>query len=348
MTVCGALMVKDEAEVVERCLLSLMPLCDHILVMDTGSTDGTTEIVERVLHNFPHTLRLRLFTTYGDTRTALVQEASTLGDWVLMIDAHCTVSGTFTPPAEDKLLIQFIERDGDEEMMSRRALILRSSIPWRYDGGELHEYVTSDAVHTEAFYNAIEQEHHGPCGQRRDTEDDLSVLQELAEAQPKNPRWMFYVAQTLKALERTEEAIEAYYVCVQMGQPEQEWVWYSLFQAALLRDDVHALIAACELRPERAEGPYAISVHFSNAGRYDLALPFAEAAARLPEPDDTMFINRPVYAWAGLLQYSICLAANGHFSAAEAVNAEILARKIPDAVGAQVKAMAASYPHPVP
>ncbi len=44
-TIGLSMIVKDEAHVILQCLESVRPLVDYVLVVDTGSTDGTQQIV---------------------------------------------------------------------------------------------------------------------------------------------------------------------------------------------------------------------------------------------------------------------------------------------------------------
>ena len=41
----GIMRVKNEARWIDRVLASILPLCERVLVMDDGSTDGTDELV---------------------------------------------------------------------------------------------------------------------------------------------------------------------------------------------------------------------------------------------------------------------------------------------------------------
>src|SRR5262249_13667632 len=45
------MIVKDEAHVILRCLASVRPLVDYVLIEDTGSTDGTPEIIGAYLRD---------------------------------------------------------------------------------------------------------------------------------------------------------------------------------------------------------------------------------------------------------------------------------------------------------
>src|SRR3990167_6567765 len=43
--VCLNMIVKNEAHVIERCLESVLPLIDSWVILDTGSTDGTQDVI---------------------------------------------------------------------------------------------------------------------------------------------------------------------------------------------------------------------------------------------------------------------------------------------------------------
>lgn len=43
------MIVKDEAHTLSRTLLAVKPFIDRYYILDTGSTDGTPEVIKRVL-----------------------------------------------------------------------------------------------------------------------------------------------------------------------------------------------------------------------------------------------------------------------------------------------------------
>ncbi|WP_234354548.1 hypothetical protein [Streptomyces sp. NRRL WC-3618] len=52
-SLCLCKVVKNDSQVIERCLRSVRHLIDHWVVCDTGSTDGTQDLIRRTLDGIP-------------------------------------------------------------------------------------------------------------------------------------------------------------------------------------------------------------------------------------------------------------------------------------------------------
>ncbi len=83
VTVCAAILAKNEERCIARCIDSLQGAVDEIIVMDTGSTDRTLDIVA----SYPDVKLLK--TTWDDSFAAARNETipHIRSDWVLWIDA---------------------------------------------------------------------------------------------------------------------------------------------------------------------------------------------------------------------------------------------------------------------
>jgi glycosyltransferase involved in cell wall biosynthesis len=76
--ICLNMIVKDEAPVIGRCLDAALPFIDHWVIVDTGSTDGTQDLVRRHLASVPGTLAERPWRNFAHNRNealALAREA---------------------------------------------------------------------------------------------------------------------------------------------------------------------------------------------------------------------------------------------------------------------------------
>ena len=78
--VSGVVICMNEADRIERCLRSLA-FCDEIVVVDSGSTDGTREIAAR----YSDRVIVQDFLGYVKQKNFALERAS--GDWVVCLDA---------------------------------------------------------------------------------------------------------------------------------------------------------------------------------------------------------------------------------------------------------------------
>ncbi|MCG7408652.1 glycosyltransferase family 2 protein [Paenibacillus sp. ACRRX] len=80
LSVC--MIVKNEERLLPDCLLSIADVADEVIIIDTGSTDGTISIAEQyhakvALHPWSN--------HFADARNAALQQAT--GEWILSLDA---------------------------------------------------------------------------------------------------------------------------------------------------------------------------------------------------------------------------------------------------------------------
>jgi len=100
------LIVRDEQECLERCLHSLREVVEEVVVVDTGSRDGTVEIARAwadCVCSFPWA------DDFSAARNFAIEQAS--GEYLLMIDADNWITN---PEAAGGLLAAFAARHGDD------------------------------------------------------------------------------------------------------------------------------------------------------------------------------------------------------------------------------------------
>ena len=147
-TIGTAVIVKNESEVIRRCLTSLIPIVDYFLVVDTGSTDGTQqiirdfiaenglrgEVVEETWRDFAYNRSSALahLRKHRDIDYALIIDA----DDELVFDANFDPTGFKS--AMDRDLYDVEIRYGTNRY--HRPQILRNAMEFRFRG-VLHEFV---------------------------------------------------------------------------------------------------------------------------------------------------------------------------------------------------------------
>ncbi len=96
LSVC--MIVKNEEKFIEDCLKSVQPVADQMVVVDTGSTDGTIEIAKRFgaeVHSF------RWIDDFSAARNASLKYAR--GQWILWLDADERLMPESIPVLKDLL-----------------------------------------------------------------------------------------------------------------------------------------------------------------------------------------------------------------------------------------------------
>ena len=110
-----------------------------------------------------------------------------------------------------------------------------------------------------------------------------------------------------------------------MADGWQDEAWYSLYQAAVLREAMghpwgevlDDYLAAYELQPGRAEPLYRLGLHYACHGADRTALLFLGSASRIPRPGcDRLFVDADVYDYLVPFEYAAaCGRSGGHADA---------------------------------
>lgn len=82
------MMVKNEEEMLPRCLNSIKHLIDELIVVDTGSTDKTIEIAESFGAKIYHHPWENNFSKHRNQSLGYAT-----GDWIIQIDADEELNG---------------------------------------------------------------------------------------------------------------------------------------------------------------------------------------------------------------------------------------------------------------
>lgn len=359
-TIGLCMIVKNEAAVIRRCLDSVRPLVDYVLIADTGSTDDTKEIIKAYLaeHSLRGEVVSHAWKNFAHNRTEALKALRAV-DWVdyaLVIDADevFVYQDGFSPAAFkaglSHDLYDVTTRYGSN--VYQRPEIFANRLDFRYKS-ELHEYLEAPKGATRAratgFYNKP-----SPDGARSKDKDkyakDAALLRD-ALTREQDPflrsRYRFYLAQSLRDAGQIEEAIVEYQHRAGLGYWSEE-VFVSLYQAALLMerlerpvDEVLAtFLRAHDRVPNRAEALQGAARICRKAKRYEEAYYFAKRGLSLSPSPEALFVDSTTYDYGLLDELQISAYWTGRYEESLELGERLLREnKFP---GAQLERMQAN------
>ncbi|MBD0741086.1 glycosyl transferase family 2 [Streptomyces sp. CBMA152] len=316
-SICLCMIVKNEARVIERCLASVRDLIDTWVISDTGSTDGTQDLIRAALDGVPGELHEEPWVDFGHNRSLNIAHARGRADYLLLLDADLVIRQD-APLLELTADAYMLRHEGTTSYRIKR--LVRADLDWRYEG-VTHEYLTCDGSSGQQHLDALTIQDFADGGSRHDKfERDARLLGAELERDPDNARTVFYLAQTMRDMGRTEEAIALYQRRADMGGWAEE-VYCAQLQVGVLRaesDDwpgaMDALVRAWEARPQRLEACYELTSRLRTRGHHQSAHAFAVAGLDRAAPDDILFTQPWVYRWGLLFEFSITAYWTGDYA----------------------------------
>ena len=311
------MIVRNEEAIIARCLASVRPFISSWTICDTGSTDQTAERVRQELSGIPGELYGDNWVNFAHNRTLSIQRARGKADYHLLLDADMTLSvdGEFRDSLSlDAYHLRF---SGDSDYRVLR--VVSDKHEWAYSG-VTHEHIHSATASKIGTIEQVRVNHFEDGSSRKEKyQRDIALLEEALQQEPRNGRYIFYLAQSYRDLGHMRVAVRWYEKRLEVEGWEEE-TWYSLYQIARLnhlsgadwRITLPLYLQAFEMRPTRAEPLFYISRFYRAHGQFHLAYLFARRGFEITYPDDILFVERPVYESGLPMELALASAAVGN------------------------------------
>lgn len=310
------IMVKNAGPLFEQVLTENLAIVDRWTVLDTGSTDGTQDVVRRVLgaarkgelHEEP-------FINFRDSRNRCLELAGRRCKYTLMLDDTYVVRGDLRAFLNTVRGDQFatsyslLIRSDDTEYYSNRIVKTAAALRYMYT---IHEVIQQEGNTNVVIPKAAATIHdyRAPYMEKRTMERkryDIQCLEDMLREDPGNPRHMYYMAQTYNVLEDWENAAKWFRARAEAAEEgflqERIDAWFELarlYNFKLERpwpEAEAAYLKAYELDPSRPDALYFVGLHYDLVGDWERAFDYFKRGFQLGYPVGSQFSLRPTIAY---------------------------------------------------
>lgn len=324
-TISLSIIVKNEAKVIERMLSTVWSILDYYVVIDTGSTDGTQDIIRKFFDEkgIPGEVIDHPWKNFEDARNTALNAVKGKADFGFWIDAdeQLLIDPKFNV---DRFKLNLSQFDGANLKVLYggqnyyRMQFFSTKASWRWYG-PVHEVLVSDdhqrVGEAEGLVALVTPDGNSWTSetQTQKYEGHAKILLDYVENDPnKDPRWVFYLAQSYRDAnteENRKKSLEWYEKRATMANGFWEEMYFSALMAASLKgqlqypiDDVLESYRKCgKLNTHRIEHLLPLVLHYHSIKEFDIAYMYSshamKAAGKLPMPQSSLFIDNSVYMW---------------------------------------------------
>ena len=356
---------KNESHVIERMLNSAKSITDLIVVNDTGSTDGTQDIIRKFgeENNIPTYVFERPFDDFEKSRTWAMTKLSEVvaelkwdadkvhGYW-FDCDEQLVIDPTFNKNQFTADLYMINTYIG--QMKYTRNTFFKVSKPFRWYG-PVHEFIVCDDQNiTSGLATGIHVNvsMDGASWQGKISEKYLShshKLETYINENRQDPRWIFYTAQSYhdsasipdnkeENEERLRRSLRYYRERTERTDGYVEEIYYSHYRmGTIMRILEHPwnltmqqCLKAYAIDPLRGESIKTIVDYYLQMGEWHLAYLYTKFGyenfhGKNPYPKKLLFVDESLYVWKFAEAHAAACFYTGRVDEAKKTYAQILA-----------------------
>ena len=328
---------KNESHVIERMLNSNKNVLDLIVCNDTGSTDGTQDIIKKwgQDNGIPTYVFERAFDNFENSRNHAMEK---LRDVVSELGWNPDEVHGYWIDCDEQLVIQngFDKKQFKNDlymintyigsMKYTRNTFFKVSKPFRWYG-PVHEFIICENNNitsglAEGLHVNVKMDGGSWKGNIPDKyKKHAAILEDYIDNKDRNSRWVFYTAQSYhdsasipdnrpENEERLRRALKYYKERIGRSDGYEEERFYSQFRVGTIKKalefpwtEVHQeLLKAYSMDPLRAESIKAIIDYYLTVGEWNMAFLYTKFAkenfhGKNPYPTRLLFVDESLYVW---------------------------------------------------
>jgi len=321
------IMVKNGGELFQQMLVKNIDIFDRWTILDTGSTDGTQDVIKNLLVGKKNgALYEEPFINFRESRNRCLELAGTKCKYNLMLDDTYVIEGDLRSFLTEIRGDQFGDsysltvKSHDVEYISNRITKSELKLKYIYTMHEVIQNENNINVRVPENRAVINDLNNAYMQNRSDTrkEYDLKCLYEMLEEYPNEPRHLFYLAQTYKMLNNFEKAAEYYYkrafFHIEGFEQEKfdalfEFTRISIYKLKKPWREYEKYYKLCiEWQPTRPEGDYFLGINYFIDNDHFTAFKHFKKAFEIGFPYHQQYSLKPTLSFHFLPYYlsSLC------------------------------------------
>jgi len=313
------MIVKNEAHIISRSLDSTLPHVDGVVIVDTGSTDNTLEVIFNILKNYnlPSIVSEKEWVNFSVNRNqSLVLAEEMLNDkfpdkggYIYILDADDKFINYTDEPFRDLDGVHgYSLRYYHAGSIYRRTQLFPAfrNITHRWRVHEDYDYRYTKGFNKSDFINidtcAVDFVHGGSRSKDPNTYlKDIGLLLLDLEESPNSEHPMYFLATAYKDTNQIEKSVEMWKRLLYKSDAWDSQKWYACIQIALMsnncQDYLYYMSKAYEYNKERYEPYYYLSKRLREEGLYRAAYMYGKMAKGLGKHSQEFFLDNSIYDW---------------------------------------------------
>jgi glycosyltransferase involved in cell wall biosynthesis len=329
--------VKDESHCILTMLKSAVQISDAIVIADTGSTDGTQEMIRKFgeENNIPTYVVERPFDDFEKSRNFGIEKAREIVKelgwnpndcWTWWCDADETIIVDSKFDKKQFVNDLYMINTYIGQMKYTRNTFARVSKPFRFYG-PIHEFIVCDDknitsglatdIHVDVKMIGASWQGDIPTKYK----NHAFILEKYIDTNRQDPRWIFYTAQSYhdsasipdnkeENEERLRRSIKYYKERVNRNDGYAEEIFYSQFRIGTIMRALEEpwcltkqeLLKAYNIDPLRGESIKIIIDYYLQVSEWNMAYLYSKFAklnfhGKNPYPNRLLFVDEALYEW---------------------------------------------------
>lgn len=306
MEISLCLIVRNEEKRLKHCLQSFLPLTSEIIVVDTGSTDGTKQIAESC---GAEVVDFEWIDDFSAARNVALERATC--EWVMMVDADDAMR-----PDDAAALKKSLEELDDDVLgvmlpyggahggrSLYRARIWRRDLNARYVLA-VHEYLAPSQEQLKHFVRLDFPIIHTTPAQEfaKSMDRNIAIMKKALEEGSDEPRYLYYMGHDHQSQGDMEEAVKWYTKFVERDDVhthEKNRAYLRMAQCLRALGDVpgaqNALHDAIDIEPHFIEPHLLMADILQEKGLIEEAIGYAKSATKCRMPKTYVPLKTNLY-----------------------------------------------------